>query len=254
MESGYSFDLDNSKVLNGLVLLRNGSFIFLITTILLFIESIFSIAYFAQADDFLFIITFTIEIFTTISGVIAAIIYALGLKSIKLNLSKQYSKKLKSLIYLLVIYTSSNFISSIFTLMFHIANEAIILSLGKNLILYSLIGSFLMILNFTFIDLQKAGYETKQLYIPTMALSFPILISFIAGIFSFVPNNLWNNDLNPPILFITITFIVTSIILVASFSELYTITRRMTRLIDKKYVYKAHDDIDISQKAVAAKK
>jgi len=162
-------------------------------------------------------------------------------------------KRMKALVVLLYIYIIGNTLSSIFTLLFHLSGELTNNTAGRNLIFCSIISIFLIILSFNFNNLQKVGYETKILYIPLMTLTIPSLVSFIAGITAFTALD-YNHYFEPINVFYIVTFMLITILIFASFFELYIILRKMTILIDKKYVYKDPEETKPLSKAIPAKK
>jgi len=252
MGADYSFGMDNNLLLKGFVRLRNGGILFTLSAIIAIFPGIMYPIYFMQEPELMNIALWFFELVNFIIISAATVFFISSFKIIKNNVNEKKDRLFNLTRILLLIFSITFTLFTIIVLIFHWVNEMPYLSLGKNMIAYFLLTTFLIAFSFSLKDLERIGYGTRLLYVPLIFLTVPSIVGGILACFTFIePFGASFDAVDFSIVFVNLYMVV---FLFFTFLELSLVLRRMTRMIDVQYILKTPESESITKSPVPTKK
>ncbi|HUU77762.1 MAG TPA: hypothetical protein VMX55_05410 [candidate division Zixibacteria bacterium] len=231
MGSNYSFNLDNYEFSRIIELLRIGSILLLISSVLAFVQAS---VFFSLIGNYRYAVGITVWIVDLTCVLLEIPAFFLLLYAIDVfsqNLDNENFRRTKIIKILLVVYLFIYFIFSLVVLiLFHtpIGNTGKII-VAKNLILLPILAVTLIFCSLLFNNLQKIGYGTRLLITPLILMPLPSIMGFIIGIIILTSEEAFNSTFDTLETTTIFCYLFITLMLTAAFTEFFFSIRKLSK-------------------------
>ncbi|NHJ04959.1 MAG: hypothetical protein EAX90_09055 [Candidatus Heimdallarchaeota archaeon] len=231
MGSNYSYNQNDYEFSRIIELLRIGSILLLISSILAFVQASVFFSLIGSYRNVVGITVWIVDLTCVLLGIPAFFLIFYAIDRFAQNLDKENFRRTKIIKILLVIYLIIYFVFSLVVLiLFHtpIGYTGKII-IAKNLITLPFLAVTLVFCSLLFNNLQKIGYKTNLLITPIILIPLPSLIGFIIGIIILISEEAFNSSFDTLETTTIFCYLFITLMITAAFTEFLFSIRKLTK-------------------------